>query len=303
MKFIRFWMRLLVVFLMATLPAGCGHKESGAQHGETKGHDHDNESHDHDSEDSSEAGEVGHEEDHDEDHDEDHGEEGYEEDHEEGHDEPASGASFKAGKGVILTEETGKILGVETAEAASEKLARSVRFNVQVFGETHPFPHLEIDHTGCDVHGSGYLPEEKAGLVRPQQPLKLLTADKDVLEGVVVAVQKTLALGETEIVVGVTSAADKLADGEFLTAIVSVPRDEEVIVIPASALLRTSEGTFVYVAAQNAYRRTAVKSGSESDGKIEIAEGLSAGDRVVTSPVQTLWLIELRATKGGGHSH
>lgn len=297
MKFIHFWMRLTVIFLMATLPAGCGHKESDAQHGEAKDHDHNVESHDHDNdnENPSEAGEVGH----DEDHDDGHGEEGYEEDH----DEPASGASFKPGKGVILTEQTEKILGVKTAEAASEKLSRSVRFNVQVFGETHPFPHLDMDHTGCDVHGSGYLPEDKAGLVRPQQPLKLLTAGKDVLDGIVVAVQKTPALGETEVVVGVTSAADKLEDGEFLTAVVSVPREEAVVVIPASALLRTSEGTFVYVAGQNAYRRTAVKPGSESDGKIEITEGLSAGDRVVTSPVQTLWLIELRATKGGGHSH
>ena len=30
---------------------------------------------------------------------------------------------------------------------------------------------------------------------------------------------------------------------------------------------------------------------------------LLAGDQIVVKPVQTLWLIELRATKGGGHSH
>jgi len=36
---------------------------------------------------------------------------------------------------------------------------------------------------------------------------------------------------------------------------------------------------------------------------VEIVDGLLAGDAVVTKPVQTLWLIELRATKGGGHSH
>jgi multidrug efflux pump subunit AcrA (membrane-fusion protein) len=43
--------------------------------------------------------------------------------------------------------------------------------------------------------------------------------------------------------------------------------------------------------------------GSEADGWVEITDGLLAGDQVVTKPVQTLWLIELRATKGGGHSH
>ena len=36
---------------------------------------------------------------------------------------------------------------------------------------------------------------------------------------------------------------------------------------------------------------------------VEITDGLLAGDQVVTKPVETLWLIELRATKGGGHSH
>jgi multidrug efflux pump subunit AcrA (membrane-fusion protein) len=46
-----------------------------------------------------------------------------------------------------------------------------------------------------------------------------------------------------------------------------------------------------------------VKTGSEADGKIEITDGLFQGDQVVAKPVETLWLIELRATKGGGHSH
>jgi hypothetical protein len=283
MNFLSFLTRLGIVCAMAVLPAGCGHKETDTQHREEHNHDHAEEGHD----------------------EENHSEEGHgEEDHgEESHDEPSSGASFKPGKGITLTDETTKILGVETAEASSEKLAQSVRLNVQVFGEKHRFPYADVDHSGCDVHGSGFLPDEKAALIEPNQHLELLTDDKEVLEGIVVAVQKTPALGEAEVVVGVTSAADKLEDGEFLTAVISVPREEAVVVIPVSALLRTSEGTFAYVADKNAYRRTPVKTGSESDDKIEITEGLSSGDRVVVKPVETLWLIELRATKGGGHSH
>jgi len=53
----------------------------------------------------------------------------------------------------------------------------------------------------------------------------------------------------------------------------------------------------------DAYLRTAVKTGAEADDQVEITDGPSAGDRVVSTPVQALWLIELRATKGGGHSH
>jgi hypothetical protein len=220
-----------------------------------------------------------------------------------GHEESPSGASFKAGRGITLTEETRKILGVEIADVAEEKLPQRVRLNVQIFGETHRFPSLDRDHTGCDVHGSGLLSEDKAAIVKSGQQLKLLTASGETLDGLVVRAQKTPALGETEVVIGVTSAGAKLQEGEFVAAEILVPRDKAVLTVPASALLRTAEGTFVYAVNGPAYYRTAIQPGGEADGKIEIAEGLFTGDQVVTEPVETLWLIELRATKGGGHSH
>ena len=222
---------------------------------------------------------------------------------EEAHEESPSGASFKPGKGVILTDETRQILGLEIADVIDEKLPQMVRFNVQVFGETHRFTHLELDHTGCDIHGSGFLPPERAVLVEPKEPVKLLTDSNEAIDGFVVAVKKNIAHGETEIIVGVTGAGTKLKDGEFVQATITLPRDEPVTVVPSSALLRTAEGTFVYVVNGNAYYRTVVKVGSQADNKIEITDGLFSGDQVVTKPVQTLWIIELRATKGGGHSH
>ncbi len=221
----------------------------------------------------------------------------------EEHAESPSGASFKPGKGIVLIDETRQILGVEIADVFEEKLPQVVRFNVQVFGETHRFTHANVDHTGCDVHGSGFLPAERAVLVEPKQPVKLLTSANETMDGFVVTVQKTFAYGETEIIVGVTSTGTKLKDGEFVQATITLPRDKPVTVIPSSALLRTAEGTFVYTINGDAYYRTAVKVGSEADGKIEITDGLFTGDQVVVKPVETLWIIELRATKGGGHSH
>jgi multidrug efflux pump subunit AcrA (membrane-fusion protein) len=123
------------------------------------------------------------------------------------------------------------------------------------------------------------------------------------LGGVVLAVQKALALGESEVVIGVSNATTALKAGEFIPARIRLPREEAVAAIPQSAVLRTSEGTFAYAVNGDAYYRTAVKTGSEADGWVEITDGLFAGDQVVTRPVETLYLIELRATKGGGHSH
>ena len=82
-----------------------------------------------------------------------------------------------------------------------------------------------------------------------------------------------------------------------------MPKSTPVTVIPSAALLRTIQGTYVYTVNGDAYYRTAVTTGGSAGGKIEITDGLYAGDQVVAKPVETLWLIELRATKGGGHCH
>jgi len=217
--------------------------------------------------------------------------------------ESPSGASFKAGKGVIVTEETKKLLGVEVADVTERKLPNQVRFTVQVFGEKHHHLLNQEDHSGCDVHGSGFVSTNTAAVVKTGQPVELLKGTNAPLRGVVLAVQKALALGESEIVIGVSNATAAIKAGEFIPARINLPREEAPPVIPQPALLRTSEGAFVYAVNGDAYFRTAVKTGSEADGWVEITDGLLAGDQVVTKPVQTLWLIELRATKGGGHSH
>ena len=214
-----------------------------------------------------------------------------------------SGASFKAGKGVLVTDETKKILGVEVVEVTEQKLPSQIRFNVQVFGEKHHHAIRDDDHTGCDVHSSGFVPLDKAAVLRAGQPVQVLSRTNESLAGVVLAVEKALSLGESEVIVGLTNATDKVKPGDFLAAVVTLPREEVVTVIPRSALLRTSEGTFVYAVNGDAFFRTAVKVGSEANGLLEITDGLRAGDSVVTKPVETFYLIELRATKGGGHAH
>jgi hypothetical protein len=223
---------------------------------------------------------------------------------EHGHEESPSGASFKPGKGVMLTEETRKILDVQTTDVTEQKLPAQLRFNLQVFGEAHHHQQLvDNDHSGCDSHGSGFLSAEKAAEVRAGFPVVVQVRSNTVFHGVVLDVHKELALGESEVVVGVSNANTQLKPGEFLAASITLPRTNATTVIPRSALLRTPEGAFVFAANGDAYFRTAVKVGGEANGLIEITDGLLAGDVVVTKPVETLYLIELRATKGGGHSH
>jgi hypothetical protein len=262
-----FLARTAALFAVVMLFAGCGH-----EHREGHGHDH---------------AETGHGP------DDGHG-------HEE---ESPSGAAFKAGKGVVVTDETKKILHVTVAAVTQQKLPAQIRFNLQVFGEKHRPALREDDHSGCDAHGAGFLPPDEAAAIRIGQPVQIELAAGQSLAGVVLAVTPPVLLGEAEVIVGLTNATSVVKPGDFLSASVTLPRDEVVRVIPRSALLRTAEGTFVYAVNGDAYLRRAVTVGAAAADFLEITAGLDSADFVVTHSVETLHLIELRATKGGGHSH
>lgn len=79
-----------------------------------------------------------------------------------------------------------------------------------------------------------------------------------------------------------------------------------VAAVPASALLRTVKGEFVFVANGGWFLRTAVVTGTRDGDWIEIKDGLYEGDAVVTHGVQVLWLAEIQAVNGGvgcAHGH
>ena len=75
--------------------------------------------------------------------------------------------------------------------------------------------------------------------------------------------------------------------------------DGERVRVPSQALLRTSEGGFVYVRNGRRWLRNPVKADAESGGMIQVAAGLLEGDVVAVAGVRDLWLAELQATKGG----
>ena len=76
--------------------------------------------------------------------------------------------------------------------------------------------------------------------------------------------------------------------------------------LPASALLRTVKGDFVYVANGDWFLRTAVKLGKSDAAGHEILEGLYDGDVIASAGAGGLWLAELQAINGGvgcAHGH
>ena len=212
---------------------------------------------------------------------------------------PVPGANYKKSEGVILTDEMRSFLHVEISELVERKLSNRIQFTVQLFGENHLSSPGSENHSECEVRGSVFLPAATAKSIKPGQRVQLNNATNTCQNGRIVSLSSEWAANEVEAVIGMPHFASA-QPGDFIEAFLSLPEGESVVAVPLTALLHTAEGAFVYAVNGSAYYPTAVQTGREADGFIEIKDGLLAGDQVVTRGVAELWLIQLRATKGGG---
>lgn len=198
------------------------------------------------------------------------------------HEESATSVqtTFKEGSGLLFPDETKRALNLTTVEADEKPLALTVPVTAQVF------------QSGPPALANAAVPADTAALLE----------GKTVTGARIVRIDRAASAvtGEAELILALDSTHQP---GDFVPLTLSVADAEPTVVIPRSALLRTTEGTFVYVANGAAFLRTPVVVGKTSAGEVGIADGLYAGDIVVSRPVEQLWLTELRFTKGGGHSH
>jgi multidrug efflux pump subunit AcrA (membrane-fusion protein) len=199
-----------------------------------------------------------------------------------GHEEEAEGGvAFKEGRGLQLSPAIVKALDLKKVDATERPLKADTRVVAQVFMlkpailASASIPETEAQH--LEKHTF-----EGAKLVRVERA----TAQATRLVDVVFQLDRT--------------PPPQL--GEFVTVAVGAD-STTALAVPTSALLETATGTYVYVVNSQYYLRTPVKIGVRAGEFVEITDGLYAGDEVVASPVNQLWLAELRLTKGGGHSH
>jgi multidrug efflux pump subunit AcrA (membrane-fusion protein) len=199
------------------------------------------------------------------------------EDHEEAE---MVAASYVAGCGLRLAPETVQALGVVTARVEATTLTPVDRLTAQIF------------HAG---------PPALAIVLVP-------SADADRLAGGAIegARRRRIDRGaeatthRVEWIVELPGDGRKV--GDFVELTLTAP-PLTTLAVPRSALIEGAEGVFVYVAGGNGFRLTPVETGPADGNRVSITAGLEAGDRVVTNAVETLFLTELRLTKGGGHSH
>ena len=199
--------------------------------------------------------------------------------HEE--DESGGGVSFKEGRGLALNSEIISALGLKTEEAEERPLSAEMKLLAQVFATT---PQV-LASASVSLVVADQLEKRNfkgASLVRLDRTIASATRRVD-------------AIFSFDL-----NSAPKV--GEFIElTLTSEP--SFVLTVPRSAILDAATGTFVYIVNGEHYLRTAVVIGARSGDFAEITDGLYSGDVVVATPVNQLWLSELRLTKGGGHSH
>ncbi|MFA6277645.1 MAG: efflux RND transporter periplasmic adaptor subunit [Pedobacter sp.] len=65
-------------------------------------------------------------------------------------------------------------------------------------------------------------------------------------------------------------------------------QNSKAIVIPISAIQKSENGDFVFVAVNGVAKKVVIKTGKTYEGKVEVLSGLKVGDKVVTAGAQNL---------------
>jgi RND family efflux transporter MFP subunit len=65
-------------------------------------------------------------------------------------------------------------------------------------------------------------------------------------------------------------------------------KNDKAIVVPVSVIQKTSQGEMLYVADGNKAKSVFVKTGRNSNGQVEVLEGLNPGDQVVVAGYEEL---------------
>jgi len=143
------------------------------------------------------------------------------------------------------------------------------------------------------------LPEQQLPTIRRQlasgEPLKVEALDRNqnqlLAEGVVTTLdnQIDITTGTVKLKARFENADAALFPNQFVNVRLRAETLHEALLVPANAVQRGSQGSFVYVLdAENKVSLRTVSLGTAEGERVQILEGLKAGERVVTEGVDRL---------------
>ncbi|MFK5057908.1 efflux RND transporter periplasmic adaptor subunit, partial [Klebsiella pneumoniae] len=84
----------------------------------------------------------------------------------------------------------------------------------------------------------------------------------------------------------IQNSDEVLKPGMFMNARLVLERRPDAVVVPEQAILSRGSDQFVYIVREGVAHMTPVTLGQRMVGKVEIAQGVKAGDDVVTAGLQ-----------------
>ena len=211
--------------------------------------------------------------------------------------------SYVEGKGLLLKQEAAEAIGLQFANVSEQPLTSSIDLEAQVYlgvGDALSGHNLKQQ----SAYASAAIPTDLAKQMMVGERITL-TKDKVELSGWLSKLSSSSGGGthQTSLTLEIADPKRLLHVGEFIHVTVIGPGTKRPILsIPRAALLETITGTFVFVEREGHLFRIPVATGTITNDSVEIAEGITLADKVVTAPVELIYLTELRLTKGGGHA-
>ncbi|MGH8352804.1 MAG: MdtA/MuxA family multidrug efflux RND transporter periplasmic adaptor subunit, partial [Pseudomonas sp.] len=143
------------------------------------------------------------------------------------------------------------------------------------------------------------LPEQQLPTIRRQlasgEPLMVEALDRNqnqkLAEGLVTTLdnQIDISTGTVKLKARFANADAALFPNQFVNVRLRAETLRDALVVPANAVQRGAQGSFVYVLdAENKVSRRNVSLGTTEGERVQIVEGLEAGERVVTEGVDRL---------------
>ncbi|MEI6375658.1 MAG: hypothetical protein WCO97_00510 [bacterium] len=212
-------------------------------------------------------------------------------------------ATYEEGKGLLLKPESSEAIGLEFAKVRAEAVSSRVAVEAQIYAAAgDPIRDRKLKQRAANA--SAVIPAESA------QPMKVgdrvvLTKGTDELTGSLAKFSSSPGGGahHTTLIMELIDPKKLLRVGEFIQVTVASPTtNTATLTIPRRALLETITGPFVFLEREGHLLRIPVTTGAITTDSVEITGGLTLGERVVTAPVELIYLTELRLTKGGGHT-
>jgi multidrug efflux pump subunit AcrA (membrane-fusion protein) len=196
---------------------------------------------------------------------------------------------FHKGKGVWLPEQIRSEFGLVVEEVSEKRFSKKIQKQAQVFRSSEATGEAVIFLSGAE-----------AKELRRGQAVRLTFRDEPVFSGTLTRIENGMrAVSEQFEGVIEFPVREGVVAGMFFEAEFELPAGPAVVAVPKGAVLQTAQGTYVYARNGGHLIRTAVKTGFSQDGFIEIVDALYTGDAVVTKGIESVWLVELSALKGG----